>query len=453
MLRDTHDAPQNSTFQFCGGCGFFYDQSESEGGHVCLSSKTGKLVVNKYPYSCKICSKRKFFIYSELLNHLESHQGKGYLVCKYCQSFDFPSKEGLITHESICSNRKSPFKPAILRKKKNVNSSSNHVEKTDEDVKQSPAEDVSEPSFLCVDCNEIFSSKADLNNHRKEVHSYLFPCHLCGLTYESQQSLRKHLRVSHEGKAHVYPCLICRKKGIRRIFTNVSVLEKHLASKHRVSKNQMSSSIVNEFAEEEDDVPNPPPKSIKSTSEHSELTSKIDSPVKRLHIQGDQVFNCAKCRFGCEDRSEFLEHLKVHKIDNSVQCLECGLCFAIIPSLRKHLFMVHKVKDFEEYCQKEGIVVKEEEEIEDEESEGTSYTSPAEESDQEDRDPLECRVCYRTFEDENKLRAHMRSHGMAFIRNKRKEKAVQRSRQSASISSVKSETPSENSNASSSDAK
>lgn len=452
MLRDTHDAPQNSTFQFCGGCGFFYDQSESEGGHVCLSTKNGKLVVNKYPYSCKICNKRKFFIYSELLNHLESHQGKGYLVCKYCQSFDFPSKEGLITHESICSNRKSPFKPAILRKKKNVNSSSNHVEKKDEDVKQGSVEGISEPSFLCVDCSEIFSSKADLNNHRKEVHSYLFPCHLCGLTYESQQSLRKHLRVSHEGKAHVYPCLICRKKGIRKIFTNVLVLEKHLASKHRVSKNQMSSSIVNEFAEEEDNVPNPPPKSIKSMSEHSELTSKTDSPVKRLHIQGDQVFNCAKCRFGCEDRLEFMEHLKVHKIDNSVQCLECGLCFAIIPSLRKHLFMVHKVKDFEEYCQKEGIVVKEEE-IEDEESEGTSYTSPAEESDQEDRDPLECHVCYRTFEDENKLRAHMRSHGMAFIRNKRREKAVQRSRQSASMSSVKSETPSENSNASSSDAK
>jgi Pyruvate/2-oxoacid:ferredoxin oxidoreductase delta subunit len=214
----------------------------------------------------------------------------------------------------------------------------------------------------------------------------------------------------------------------------------------------MSSSIVNEFAEE-NEISNPPPKSIlKSSSESSELIQEIDSPVKRLHIEGDQVFNCAKCRYKCENRTEFLDHLKVHKIANSVQCSECGLCFAIIPSLKKHLFMVHKVKDFEEYCQKQGINIKEEvvEEVEE-----ASYTSPAEEPEPEDqdRDPLECRVCYRVFEDENKLRSHMRSHGMAFIRNKRRERAVQRSRQSVSTSSVKSETASENSNTSSSDAK
>lgn len=86
--------------------------------------------------------------------------------------------------------------------------------------------------------------------------------------------------------------------------------------------------------------------------------------------------------------------------------------------------MVYKVKDFEEYCQKEGIVVKEEEEIEDEELEGIFYISLVEESDQEDRDFFECRVCYCIFEDENKLRVYMRSYGMAFIRNKRKEKVV-----------------------------
>ncbi|XP_061168922.1 zinc finger protein 532-like [Saccostrea echinata] len=456
-LRDVHINPTISVaFQYCGTCGFFYDPTESDGGHSCMSQKTGKMMVNKLLNTCRICNERKFYSTAGLRNHLQTHQEKGYLVCKYCQIGGFSSVEEMKMHESICSNGKTLVKPNILRQKKSTATSSSNNKKMEKDAKnlKQPQLPVNlQPTFSCPDCDEKFHSKADLGNHRKDEHSDLFPCHLCGLTYESQQSLRKHLRVSHEGKTHVYPCVICRKRGIRRIFTNVLVLEKHLASKHRVSKNQMSSSIVNEI-DEENEILDPPPKSIKSSSESTELITETDSPVKRLHIEGDQVFNCAKCRFGCENREEFLKHLEIHKIDNSVQCLECGLCFAIIPSLRKHLFMVHKVKDFEEYCQKEGISVMEEEFVS-EEPEDTSYTSPAEESDIEDeeRDPLECRVCYRTFEDENKLRTHMRSHGMAFIRNKRRERALQKSRQSASTSSVKSENTSENSNASLSDAK
>ncbi|XP_062602951.1 zinc finger protein 532-like [Saccostrea cucullata] len=457
-LKGVHVNPTiKAAFQYCGTCGFFYDPTESDGGHACMSQKTGRMMVNKLQNLCRICNERKFYSTEGLRNHiLHTHQERGYLVCKYCQIGGFSSVAEMKMHESVCTNGKTLVKPNILRQKKSPASSSLLNKRTEKEVKVSkqPQSLVNmQPSFSCPDCDEKFQSKTDLDNHRKDEHSNLFPCHLCGLTYESQQSLRKHLRVSHEGKTHVYPCVICRKRGIRRIFTNVLVLEKHLASKHRMSKNQMSSSIVNEI-DEESEILDPPPKSVKSSSESTELITEMDSPVKRLHVQGDQVFNCAKCRFGCENREEFLKHLQIHKIDNSVQCLECGLCFAIIPSLRKHLFMVHKVKDFEDYCQKEGISVKEEEFV-CEEPEESSYTSPAEESDleEEERDPLECRVCYKTFEDENKLRTHMRSHGMAFIRNKRKERAMQKSRQSASTSSVKSENTSENSNASLSDAK
>lgn len=442
-LHDFHDPPPNTSFHYCSSCGFFYDQAELNGGHLCMSQKTGKVVLKEYLNFCKICKQRKFLTSAKLWTHLESHQNEGCLVCKYCQRTDFKTREAMTTHESVCSLR------TVQKQKKYASDSSSSGKKTEKSEKQAMN---FETVFACNDCEETFSREADLSDHCKEAHSNLFPCHLCGLTYESQQGLRKHLRVSHEGKANLYPCMNCKKKGITRNFTHKLMLEKHLATKHRISKNQMSSSIINEFAEE-NEIPNSPPKSLKTTSESKEIVPKTDSPIKRLHVEGDQVFNCAKCRFGCENRSEFLEHLKVHKIDNSVQCLECGLCFAIISSLRKHLFMVHKVKDFEEYCKKEGIVVKEEEEVEEEGSESTSYTSPAEESDQEERDPLECRVCYTTFEDDNKLRIHMRSHGMAFIRNKRRENAVQRSRQFASISSMKSETQSENSNASSTDTK
>ena len=34
---------------------------------------------------------------------------------------------------------------------------------------------------------------------------------------------------------------------------------------------------------------------------------------------------------------------------------------------------------------------------------------------------LECNVCYKSFDDAQKLRHHMRAHGMAFIRSRRAE--------------------------------
>ena len=144
---------------------------------------------------------------------------------------------------------------------------------------------------------------------------------------------------------------------------------------------------------------------------------KDDSPIKRLHVDGDKDFNCAKCEFVCEDRKAFLEHLNTHKIPNTVQCMECGLSFAVTLSLKKHLFMVHKIKDFDRYCADEGLEYKEEELPETAFEKPKSVHSDSDHSEEEidvDRDPLECRVCHRKFEDETKLKSHTRIHGNGF---------------------------------------
>jgi hypothetical protein len=73
-------------------------------------------------------------------------------------------------------------------------------------------------------------------------------------------------------------------------------------------------------------------------------------PMKKLRVDGEARFICAKCLFSSNDRPSFINHLAEHRIENCVLCLECGLSFAVMPSLRKHLFMVHKIKDFDNYC-------------------------------------------------------------------------------------------------------
>ena len=41
----------------------------------------------------------------------------------------------------------------------------------------------------------------------------------------------------------------------------------------------------------------------------------------------------------------------------SLQCLDCGLCFSVLPSLKRHLILVHKVRDFSKYQEETGLVV------------------------------------------------------------------------------------------------
>lgn len=72
-------------------------------------------------------------------------------------------------------------------------------------------------------------------------------------------------------------------------------------------------------------------------------TGSLEAPsAKRLKTQ----FRCSKCGFLTNDSAQFQQHIPQHKSDeNTPQCLRCGLCFTSLLSLRRHLFIVHKVKD------------------------------------------------------------------------------------------------------------
>ena len=84
------------------------------------------------------------------------------------------------------------------------------------------------------------------------------------------------------------------------------------------------------------------------------------------------------------------------------------------PSLKRHLFIVHKIRNISQYLIDSGI---KEEEISPEKppnkSGQSSESSPELES-------LDCDICQITFENISKKRTHMRSHGMAFIKKSRR---------------------------------
>ncbi|KAL3866848.1 hypothetical protein ACJMK2_044107 [Sinanodonta woodiana] len=357
--------------------------------------------------------------------HVRKHMEVDVFICKHCGKKDYNSYADLRNHEVVCG---------YLQKRPVVSTGENEKQPKKRKISMSPrkspkkmgrldASSAAEerPVFMCDKCSKTFLWQDELDVHNKLEHG-IHPCHLCGLTYESQNILQKHIKTSHEGKKHVYPCWVCRKRKIKKFFSDRARLEKHLAGKHRVHPDE--SMLVPEYPGLEEAVHS------KSNSQKRKLDSSEDSPVKKLRVAGDGHFSCAKCTFSCMDRSEFLSHIKEHSVEKSVQCVECGLSFTVIPSLKKHLFMVHKVRDFEAYFREHNLLhlMQETEDsvdldrkdlIADMEAEKEKKVK-VEKEDEINGNPLECNVCYKVFPNEAAIKSHMRVHGMAFIKAKRR---------------------------------
>ena len=72
------------------------------------------------------------------------------------------------------------------------------------------------------------------------------------------------------------------------------------------------------------------------------------TPAERMLIAASKkliriIRTCAVCSTEV-DNSNFVEHIKSHRQSSTMyQCMECGECFAVKPSLEKHLKIEHKV--------------------------------------------------------------------------------------------------------------
>lgn len=127
-------------------------------------------------------------------------------------------------------------------------------------------------------------------------------------------------------------------------------------------------------------------------------------------IEFDGTYYCKLCDYKNVVRSEFHIHIRSHRdISTSYQCMECGECFVVKPTLIKHLLHFHNVSDYQSYLNENDCydvnAVKELENI--------MRLAPG-----ESKEPVknnQCSVCLAEFEDGATLNTHYRSHGMAFL--------------------------------------
>ncbi|XP_044098826.1 zinc finger protein 532 isoform X5 [Neovison vison] len=383
--------------------------------------------------TCNHCTKNLvFYNKCSLLSHARGHKEKGVVMqCSHLILKPVPADQMIVSPSSNTSTPSSALPSSVGASTHTVAKIQSGITGTVISAPSStpiiPAMPLDEdPSKLCrhslkcLECNEVFQDETSLATHFQQAadtsgqQMKKHPCRQCDKSFSSSHSLCRHNRIKHKGIRKVYTCSHC--PDSRRTFTKRLMLEKHIQLMHGIKDpdlKEMTEATNEEETEIKEDtkVPSPKRKLEEPVLEFRPPRGAITQPLKKLKINVFKVHKCAVCGFTTENLLQFHEHIPQHKSDgSSYQCRECGLCYTSHVSLSRHLFIVHKLKEPQPVSKQNGAG---------EENQQENKPSPEDESPDGAVSDRKCKVCAKTFETEAALNAHMRTHGMAFIKSKR----------------------------------
>lgn len=132
----------------------------------------------------------------------------------------------------------------------------------------------------------------------------------------------------------------------------------------------------------------------------------------------DGTYVCKICDYRNTNRTLFQEHIVAHRhVSTAYQCMECGECFLVKPSLVKHLRYIHQIADTDTYltenecCDQDAVT----ELVATINRVGVAGSALSKEPLKENQ----CRVCRLQCDSDLQLSKHFRVHGMAFIGDSR----------------------------------
>ncbi|XP_063909346.1 zinc finger protein 687a-like [Zophobas morio] len=353
-------------------------------------------------YNCLVCKNTVTLSHEESAEHISWHlQDRERCVyiftCKYCRSY-FRSTATYAVHKQRCqksdkvqptivhSNCQFCFQKMSFREKDNFKT--------------------------CLNCKQInhLSAGRVVSSPHEEKKS---PCMLC-----------KEELTTEDKKTHTKVC-----KYNNPVVTIQTLINEPKDSDETSSSEKMSSSnsdaeskpsnldSSNDSMKTEDTPKNKKRKrsgisSVKNKKPASEeiVDLQADKPVSF-----DGTYYCKLCDYKSTERAEFHGHIISHRdVSTAYQCMECGECFVVKPSLAKHLAHFHKITDTNTYFDNNDCYDK----FAIKELENNLRLVPG-----EHRGPVrenQCTVCLEQFEDALSLNKHFRMHGMAFLLKKNK---------------------------------
>lgn len=294
----------------------------------------------------------------------------------------------------------------------------------------------------CQACPMAFVTVESFHNHRRNVHPKLrsqcwiiLKCPLCEAVFASSDLLTSHVggHLEHCGRS-LFRCTKCDSLQPTRadLVAHVQKCHPGLHDTNNLLEDKEESAIgasANAGAEEviellDDDVklseddadstkvtetkqtatplrkgkpgtspPGNTPSSTPSKRRKSSTDVEEEQHDKERHREEPQkTHSCAKCPFTTRNTAEFRDHIAEHRPRDAdcFQCPECGLCYVVEPSLRKHLRSVHRINE------------------DDKKAGAKSHSASVGEH--------QCTVCLAAFDTERELKSHSRTHGMAFLR-------------------------------------
>uniref|UniRef100_UPI0037E7BF15 zinc finger protein 1035 n=1 Tax=Semicossyphus pulcher TaxID=241346 RepID=UPI0037E7BF15 len=313
------------------------------------------------PYSCKMCNQR-FWSRPSLCNHYREAHPSDVYTCRFCNKA-YSVKKSLARHYRTWHQKElKDHKSNVQEKSCNEKQSSSQLSSTaesdgDENHSSGDSDSDSAPYFPCHVCGKTFPTSESLEDHQRchlgekphecaecgkcffqasqlqqhqRMHKSEFQCQLCGRGFVSLFALRKHKHT--HGKSRPYRCSKCDFS-----FTGPSQLAEHM-SIHR--EESFPCDICNRVF---------PSKS--SRVEHRKSHSKSDE-LQPPAVSGEEneksvssaelKYRCGVCGDRFRDPEELSEHGCIAAKERLYSCSDCDKHFLHASHLKKHR-ATHKI--------------------------------------------------------------------------------------------------------------
>lgn len=340
-------------------------------------------------YECLICTALFDTVEYHVREHCLDRDNRIYVyTCKYCKSY-YRSKNTYAAHLLRCAklHLNSQVKKEAVIETRDVQCK---VER------------------FCKRCN----SKIQFNCFYKDIKTIGKTCPQCNVDFDWPVTDETSSDNNSKGTFIENACLLCNetapdRQSHRCKFAHpiVSLGPKII---HPISPTENSSPEITS----EDNSPKRKRKNPRTSPTKSKKPYRpTDETIGPIVFDGE--YQCRNCDFKNSSRAMFHAHIKTHRnISTAYQCMECGECFVVKPSLKKHLLLFHKIENIDNYIEDNECFDKDAVK----ELHETMRMTPG-----ETKEPVaenQCKVCRQFFSDQVELSKHFRSHGMAFLLKK-----------------------------------
>lgn len=400
----THFVVHSKCLISCGSCKYTFYNEEEFFNHTKVHN------IKRPPiktYTCQVCEDVDQ-IYNEIdfQQHIEWHASdrKQFLyvyICKHCHSY-FRSTLTYATHLLRCSKLVSHV---------NLNPQNDQV------FKRKRVKNTIQISLICYHCRihrkvnrlNSMNPRRCINCGKKTIYKY-------NINEDDLETILKIGPISNDFliSDELVSCLLCEKQ------LQITEINNHF-NLNRCKFNNAAVALISENDNQETMSPKSNENFQKSHKRNSgsstsscrkSSTSNSDNSMDNIEepIQFDGIYRCKLCEYSNYDREEFQLHIIKHRnVRTAYQCMECGQCFVVKPSLIKHLTFYHEISNTDDYLERNNCF----DEIAVKELEDNMRLAP-----NVSKRPVaenQCRVCFLKCDNSLELNKHFRIHGMAFL--------------------------------------